>query len=215
MEKISLFIADATGLPDPLLEPDLFNGLPPYRQEKIRRLMPASARTVSLAAGLLLQLVLERYGISLAKIRIGETGKPFVPGLHFNVAHSYNRIICAVGNCAVGCDIEKMKNAPSGLAERYFSPEEIEHLRAAEDKDRAFFTLWTRKESYIKMTGEGLACPLDSFSALPDAPVIREGSPVRAHIRTIQIDRYICSICTEEETELEVDLEDLHGILYG
>ena len=52
------------------------------------------------------------------------------------------------------------------VADRYFSPSEVEALRAlpeGEQLDR-FFLYWTLKESYIKARGMGLAIPLSQFS---------------------------------------------------
>lgn len=72
-----------------------------------------------------------------------------------------------LSDCEVGCDIEKNANAPLEVAEHYFYHSELAYIKAAEDKDKAFFTLWTLKESYMKMTGRGMSLPLDSFEVVP------------------------------------------------
>jgi 4'-phosphopantetheinyl transferase len=76
----------------------------------------------------------------------------------------------------VGVDVERIrpKVAQEKIAERFFSPREVTLLRAlpAPLQATAFFACWTRKEAYIKATGEGLTLPLDQFdvSLVPGEP---------------------------------------------
>lgn len=103
-----------------------------------------------------------------------ERGKPSVsmpgaPGIEFNVSHAEGLAVFAFSKAgAVGVDVESRARTVDfeALATRFFSPEEageLMSLPAAERRD-GFFNCWTRKEAYIKATGDGLSCPLDSFS---------------------------------------------------
>ncbi len=101
---------------------------------------------------------------------VGEHGKPMLPekiGLYFNLSHSGDYAACAVSDQEIGADIQKHKRYEEKLAERFFHPEELAYLEAAEDRKRSFFDLWCLKESCIKCTGRGLGTGLERFSVVP------------------------------------------------
>ena len=110
---------------------------------------------------------------------VGTNGKPSLANkaLEFNLSHSGAKAIVGVTTLApIGVDIEYARaiSDMSALAQRFFSPREqqaFENLPAAL-RPEGFFNCWTRKESFIKATGEGLQRPLDSFdvSLTPNAP---------------------------------------------
>lgn len=88
--------------------------------------------------------------------------------LSFNVSHSAGIAVYAV-TCGrnVGIDIEHIRPefADDKIAERFFSPGEVTRLRKLPitlQKD-AFFDCWSRKEAFIKATGQGVAFGLDNF----------------------------------------------------
>jgi 4'-phosphopantetheinyl transferase len=89
--------------------------------------------------------------------------------LQFNVSHSANMALIAVGSkYRLGVDIEKIRSDvdTTTLAERFFSLRERAGLQALPDHLRVpgFFACWTRKEAFLKATGEGLSFPLADFS---------------------------------------------------
>jgi 4'-phosphopantetheinyl transferase len=116
-------------------------------------------------------------GIAAAEIgfEYSSSGKPRIAagqnprGLQFNVSHSANMALIAVGSeHRLGIDIEQIRSgvAIESLAERFFSLRERAGLRALPDALRVpgFFACWTRKEAFLKATGEGLSFPLADFS---------------------------------------------------
>ena len=101
-------------------------------------------------------------------------GKPVIVSsqqakpLFFNLSHSSERLVLAIAvHIGIGVDIE-FCNKPRRvvkIADRYFSPSELEELLALPEADqlKRFYDLWTLKEAYIKARGLGLAIPLQQF----------------------------------------------------
>lgn len=134
----------------------------------------------------LLRAILARYAqIEAGQVRFtyGQRGKPALAEacggemLKFNVSHSNGHILCAVTNRReIGVDIEHVHviSEADSIAERFFAPSENEIFRQlpVSEKLTAFFNCWTRKEAYIKATGDGLSRPLDQFSVsfIPGEP---------------------------------------------
>ena len=110
-------------------------------------------------------------------------GKPSlynINGSHritFNLSHAHGFVIYGFSiNREIGVDIERIRPeaAHDGVAERFFSPNEIHVLRSLpiHAQPQGFFNCWTRKEAYIKARGEGLSIPLNQFdvSLIPGQP---------------------------------------------
>jgi 4'-phosphopantetheinyl transferase len=122
-------------------------------------------------------LLADYLSIPAAEIRFEylTSGKPQLAAeqnpsaLQFNVSHSSNMALIAVGSeHRLGVDIEKIRGDvdTAALAERFFSVRERAGLQALPDHLRVpgFFACWTRKEAFLKATGEGLSFPLADFS---------------------------------------------------
>jgi 4'-phosphopantetheinyl transferase len=82
--------------------------------------------------------------------------------LHFNLAHSEDIAVLGITRAGqVGVDVERVRPLPDfdELVKQFFSPRESEEfLKLSEvEKPEAFFNLWTRKEAWLKATGEGIA----------------------------------------------------------
>jgi len=121
----------------------------------------------------LLRVVLARYAeCDPARItfELNAFGKPtLINGgslrLQFNASHSAGIALVAVTNDrAVGIDIERHRPDVDclGVAASFFSPDEVEALRRANEPLRRamFFTLWSCKEAWVKARGMGLSFPL-------------------------------------------------------
>lgn len=146
------------------------------------RFLVAEARACYLQCRIALRTLLGGYlGRSPAEVYIDVAphGKPTLTQaaeswLCFNVSHSHERALVAVASRRqVGIDVEHIRPDldHEEMAVHHFAPEEraaLARLPAAERCD-AFFWYWTRKEAYLKATGDGLMTPLDSFHIVPAA----------------------------------------------
>ena len=101
-------------------------------------------------------------------------GKPFLSqsaldgDLRFNLSHSGRMVAVALARGReVGVDIESIQRLEDWLllAGRIFSPLELCELRSLPKPQQreAFFNGWTRKEAYLKATGEGLTDALPAI----------------------------------------------------
>ncbi len=199
---VSIYIAEIHDLPDPLECPEYMERIPQFRREKIKNYKQKKSRVESLGAGLLLEYVLKQYGFDNGQIHWRENGKPEAEGFCFNLSHSNEIVICAIAEKAVGCDVERIKSAPMEVARRYFSAKEYQHLTEKEEdlREEEFYRIWTMKESYVKMTGEGLTLPMDDYEIIfaDEVKVLRDGTRQSCFIKEYDWPGYKISVCAEE-----------------
>jgi 4'-phosphopantetheinyl transferase len=113
----------------------------------------------------------------------GPKGKPGISGpvnpsdLRFNLSHSRELVVIALARGReLGVDVERIRPEveTSDISRHFFSPREVAALEElpATLRTEAFYACWTRKEAFIKATGEGLSRDLRSFdvSVAPREP---------------------------------------------
>ena len=201
MVKMDYFLLDVTSLPDPGVEREALAGIPDWRRKQILRYLQPSDRKLCLGAWRLLEDTLERYGFSAREVTTDRNGKLICAGIYFNLSHSAHMALCAVSDVPVGCDIEQVTNAPLDIAERVFSDKERRYIwegRSARETDRRFFRLWTMKESYLKMTGEGMNLSPERVGIdLNTQTVLRDTAPQPCTLKNISHEDYEITICME------------------
>jgi 4'-phosphopantetheinyl transferase len=148
----------------------------------------------TVARGALRTLAARYLACAAAAIGVGyrAKGKPFLaappgvlpgsPGfdprfdLRFNVSHSDGvGLVCFARGREVGVDVERCRPLDDllALARISFSADEYARLcqLAPDDRAAAFFACWSRKEAFIKLTGEGVSQLADfDVSLEPGAP---------------------------------------------
>jgi 4'-phosphopantetheinyl transferase len=152
------------------------------------------------ARGILRLLLATALKISARELvfEYGPHGKPAIAAafngsqeLRFNVSHSGGLAIFGLTrDREIGIDIEAISRLAdrggtlSELAARILSPRELAIWRALPDdsaRTTGFLRAWTRKEAYIKGTGEGLFGGLQTIevaldAAAPQSPLVMRGS---------------------------------------
>lgn len=199
---VYVYIKNVKNLPDPWEVPAIMDGLPESRKQKICALKQLDARKQSLGAGLLLQQVLSMRGRDSAEVTCDTNGKPMLDGIYFNLSHSHEIVVCAISELPVGCDVEKVQSGAVKVAGRFFTEHEKAYLERFSETERIgeFFRLWTMKESYIKMTGEGMRLALDRFEIViaEETSVYRDGERSDCFIKEYEIPGYKLSVCARE-----------------
>lgn len=151
---IRIFHIDSSFLRDERLYERLLRQCSALRREKIAAIRHEEERRNRLAASLLLDLALRPMGLRErdARYAFSAAGKPRIadlPEFHFSISHSGSSVICAVSERPVGADLQLPRPVSRRLMSRMFTEREL----SGSDPIR----LWTLKESYGKLTGEGIA----------------------------------------------------------
>ena len=155
----------------------------------------------------------------------GAYGKPALSNEHeslrFNASHSHELAVYAfVQAHEIGVDVEYVKKdfETDDIATHFFSPVEVETLRALPEAEKAaaFFRCWTRKEAYIKAIGSGLSHPLDEFDVTfapgePAALVYDQrdpDAPARWSMLNLELDDYAGALAVEGLSAVRVQTFD-------
>lgn len=137
-----------------------------------------------LAEELLAYGLWKEQGVRLSALRRERTaeGKPYFPdcSVHFNVSHCRGLVCCALSCAPVGVDGEGPRRLRQALVERACTEEELSWLGSQPDPGAAFLSLWTLKESVMKLDGRGLGYGLKraAFSFEGGTPRFWQGDVV-------------------------------------
>ena len=135
-----------------------------FEQERLRSIKNVDALQLSLSAMISLKSLIDMQDESIpdSKLTILRTPnrKPYFKylDLFFSLAHTDGIALCALCDKPVGIDIEWIDDRSSllDIAKRFFSAEEQAYISQSAFPLLVFYSLWTKKEAYAKLTGEGL-----------------------------------------------------------
>ncbi len=207
---------------------ELLEGLYPARRESVEKLKSKKAAFTSMAAGLLLMTA---YKVAVGAsgkdivIKKGEYGKPYIEGekrFKYNISHSGDYVVLVYTTdkdvSSLGIDVEVIRKRDDDMrvANRFFTRQEIDYISdglTCSDIDSRFYKVWTMKEAYIKMNGNGLSQRLDEFSVNPDELSVEDThkSESEEHIcYDMKIyDRHVISVCVSGMPDAEFIYEQI------
>ena len=162
-----------------------------------------------------------------------ENGKPWIkdhPEFYFNISHAGDYVVFAYGGVPLGVDIEQIREKDNlRVARRCFTEREYAYISgqkevvSQEPADshgglaeksgfkpddslcaERFFYLWTMKESYLKLTGDGISVPLNSFEI---DPVQKNVIGTSYRYFMLRMDDYWISVCVEDDCTVEYSLD--------
>lgn len=126
------------------------------------------------------------------QFQVSRAGKPYLSGFpyyEFSISHTRNAVAAAVSDKPVGVDVEKVRDVSGSLAKRVFSENEMAWLNGtAENKNRRFFDIWTKKEALVKYHGTGLTKDLKLLDVKSDL--------LGERLSSFDMGGYIVSICS-------------------
>jgi len=90
-----------------------------------------------------------------------------------SISYSYPYIVCIIDNQPIGIDIEEMKDLDYKYLAKNFTTNEFNQVTTLKD----FYEIWTKKESYTKLIGEGLMNGLDCYDVTQNLRFLKKHVP--------------------------------------
>ena len=173
---------------------DFFNKLSKFEKEKINKKIYENDKKRSLLGLILLEELLKEK-INNINIEYSKNGKPYLKNknIYFNISHKKDYVITIISNKKIGVDIEYIdKNKINKSTLKYFATKkEAKYIK----NETLYFTLFSLKESYIKMKDILFEKNVIEFE-INNNEIINKRKDI--NIKTIKdIENYIITICEE------------------
>jgi 4'-phosphopantetheinyl transferase len=176
-------------------------------QQKIQRYRQEVDRRLKLFARLLVRDFHKQMGRTFdwSQWKCDASNKPYIEnGFKFNISHSANRVVVAFSTEEIGIDIEENKeHTELDDILSYFHIDEQKLIKASDNLHETFLKAWTRKEAYLKASGEGIVNGLADQNCMQD--VVQLFNQSYQLETTQEIDGYIISICAPINHQLNIE----------
>lgn len=184
-----------------------FESMNKERQERCLRYKFADdRRRMAFGEMLLRRLISEELKVQSESICIENlsSGKPVakVLGREFfvSISHSGDFVACALSDTPVGIDLEATREIKPDFIKRALSEEEYSFVKeSVEGEQRAFLEIWTAKEAYLKLTGEGLS----GLKKADVLPLIKGEEKDGLALKVSRTEHFVCTVIYNEKSEQE------------
>jgi 4'-phosphopantetheinyl transferase len=185
---------------------DQKNLLRSSEKQKLSRIVKQEDKNIFLCSQVMKRIVCGRImNIPPDEISFGftENKKPFINGhsdFHFNISHSGNWMTMIFSKNPCGIDVEKIQPDFDfdEVMQSAYHPDEIGYVQQSQNNTKAFFRIWTIKESFLKATGDGLIDNLSDLNMMGNSTLLEHSIPWQ--IQSFMIDGgYYCSICFKSQ----------------
>ena len=179
--------------------------LTPEENERASRFIHVPDKQLYIASRVYTPLLLTLYSGCNVKIETHERNKPFIKNdgvrahLHFNISHTEGLLLVGISRADIGVDAEVVRpEIYTGVIDECMSSAEKDLIEKSPDAARAFYSLWTQKESLLKADGIGLTDNLSQLEVYKGENIVHTNIPLRLtsyHITTFTIKNFVCSFC--------------------
>ena len=158
-----------------------------------------------------------------------ESGQPTIQNGHISISHTEGYAACAIAREPGGIDVERGHTFSKAAAKRILSPQE-ELMSDSTNADELLSRIWTVKESFLKMTGEGIPGGMRTLELIAagdgssDVWTIKRGTELEAGCAVLLSisgsgnsadfnDAYL-SVCTKKKALMHINrFESVESIL--
>ncbi len=137
-------------------------------------------------------------------------GKPYfkdTDDIFFSITHDGDVTAVAFSAHPVGIDYcQKTPRDLETFLRRFATKEEADKVLGAKDRHRAFCAFWSAKESFVKLTGEGLKgitkCTVSDRFVTSDT--------LTAHLLLFPLAHGALALCSEEKRECKIERLEIY-----
>ena len=220
---LKIYVADTAALSEERVFWEYMDRVDETRQEKVWQCRNEEDRKRSLLAGYLIQVGVRNWMDGVGGHHAGEAplslsytygrnGKPFLKDygeVCFSLSHSGRYVMGAFSNHEVGVDVQKHRETRLDMARRFFAGEDkalLERLGEEHASDN-FYRIWAVKESYMKLTGEGMRQGMDATVLEPEGEGLCCGRILRKDRKTgdayfvlsDRLEEYSMAVCSSDK----------------
>ena len=191
----------------PLIKPDCIEQ---KRWESMQDLRAEADKKRSLASGYLLDYMCRDLQVANPVYEYTKRGKPVLKDAEcaFNISHSGDYAVIAYQPKGeeLGADIQKIRPMRDGMERRLLHEKEKMFLPEGEEERLCYLNrLWTVKESFVKMTGEGLLRDFRTICVDFENGIAISDEGKSAYFTVWDWkDDYYFSVCGTNENEIEM-----------